>query len=196
MKLSLFLISGLLFAPFTSGLSRSVFVGKSNKTDKRIKTQTINTLPGAIPPTGFFDPLNITKSLDDSMVLYLREAEQQHGRVAMLSMVVMPTIDILDKTELAINVYQKHQEVFLSKEYFVGVLLTECTRLFVQYENPMNKTFRLKEGAYPGNLFQLDMLKVNDTLINKELSNGRLAMVSALCYILQELVTHTKVISL
>ena len=117
MKLSLFLISGLLFAPFTSGLSRSVFVGKSNKTDKRIKTQNINTLPGAIPPTGFFDPLNITRTLDDSMVLYLREAEQQHGRVAMLSMVVMPTIDILDKTELAINVYQKHQEVFLSKEY-------------------------------------------------------------------------------
>lgn len=196
MKLSLFLISGLLFAPFTSGLSRSVFLGKSAKTSKIIKTQTIDTLPGAIPPTGFFDPLNLTKNLDDNMVLYLREAEQQHGRVAMLSMAVLPTIDILDKTDLAINAYQKHQEVFLSKEYFVGILLTECARLFVQYENPMKKTFRLKEEAYPGNLFQLDMSKVNDTLINKELSNGRLAMVASLCYILQELVTNTKVINL
>ena len=60
----------------------------------------------------------------------------------------------------------------------------------------MKKTFRLKEEAYPGNLFQLDMSKVNDTLINKELSNGRLAMVASLCYILQELVTNTKVINL
>ena len=42
-------------------------------------------LPGAIAPTGFFDPLGFTKDADLNTVKRYREAEVMHGRVAMMA---------------------------------------------------------------------------------------------------------------
>ncbi|KAL7436240.1 hypothetical protein ACHAXH_004997 [Discostella pseudostelligera] len=38
---------------------------------------------GIIPPAGFFDPLGLSKGKDDATMKYYREAELKHGRVAM-----------------------------------------------------------------------------------------------------------------
>merc|ERR1712060_952821 len=44
-------------------------------------------IPGALPPTGFFDPLGLAEKADDATLLRYREAEVTHGRVAMLATV-------------------------------------------------------------------------------------------------------------
>ena len=38
---------------------------------------------GILPPAGFFDPLGLSKGKDDATMKYYREAELKHGRVAM-----------------------------------------------------------------------------------------------------------------
>jgi len=38
---------------------------------------------GVLPPAGFFDPLGFSKGKDDATMKYYRESELKHGRVAM-----------------------------------------------------------------------------------------------------------------
>jgi hypothetical protein len=42
-------------------------------------------MPGQLAPTGFFDPLGLSKNIDESELRKWREAELKHGRVAMLA---------------------------------------------------------------------------------------------------------------
>ena len=42
-------------------------------------------LPGKVPPTGFFDPLNLSADKSEETVKKWREAELKHGRVCMLA---------------------------------------------------------------------------------------------------------------
>jgi hypothetical protein len=42
---------------------------------------TIDTIPGAIAPTGIFDPLSFAAKADENTLKRYREAELTHGRV-------------------------------------------------------------------------------------------------------------------
>merc|ERR1712228_477724 len=44
-------------------------------------------IPGALPPVGFFDPLELAEKATEATLLRYREAEVTHGRVAMLATV-------------------------------------------------------------------------------------------------------------
>ena len=48
---------------------------------------TKDTIPGALPPVGFFDPFGFTDKADENTLKRYREAELTHGRVAMLATV-------------------------------------------------------------------------------------------------------------
>ena len=158
-----------------------------SQTDNKFSTE-----PGVLPPVGFWDPLKITNSIDEPLFKYLREAEHQHGRIAMLSLVILPFLDFYDKHELAINSYQNNQDLLLSNLALLGISSIEASRIAIQYENPGVKLFRLKEDIVPGNLFNYNISLVDKDIINKELSNGRLAMIGSLGYITQELITQHK----
>src|SRR6056300_1357483 len=48
---------------------------------------SVDTIPGAIEPTGLFDPLGFAEKADEATLKRYREAELTHGRVAMLATV-------------------------------------------------------------------------------------------------------------
>ena len=60
---------------------------ESNKPPIRTKLPVVidSTIPGQVAPTGFFDPLGFSKSLDPISFKKYQEAEVKHGRVAMLA---------------------------------------------------------------------------------------------------------------
>ena len=158
-----------------------------------LKKFDVKELPGAIEPLGFWDPLNLSNNLDEDVIKYTRESEIHHGRIAMVTMVTLPIIDYFDKNDIAINAYQQHKDIIFSKEALSMMVFFESARLLVQYENPKNKLFRLKQNVTPGNIFRLNAGSIDKSKYDKELSNGRLAMIGAFIYILQEFTTQTKI---
>jgi hypothetical protein len=112
----------------------------------------------------------------------------------MLSMVILPTLDLLDSNNIAIDEYSLHSSMLVARESFVVFLFYEFARIVNLYETPSKQTFRLKQNVYPGNTLNRNISDIDNTMINKELSNGRLAMIGAFMYILSELITNSKVI--
>lgn len=153
-------------------------------------TKTFN-FNGDIAPMGYFDPLCLTGNMKESNLKYVREAELHHGRVAMVASLMLPTLDYFYKDDLAINVFSKdHGD--LNTLGLVYMAIFEFIRMKMLYKNPKEKLFELKDNVQPGMLIQ-SYVPFDEERANKELSNGRLAMIGALGYIVQELVTGEKI---
>ena len=152
---------------------------------------------GNIRPTGFFDPLKISENVDEHQVKYFREAELQHGRAAMASMVALPLIDMFSDT-LAID-YLKGLPAVEQAPFWLSMACFEFARMNAGWENPFitkdNKYFRLNDSYQPGNVIKLDEKLYSEDMMEKELSNGRLAMIGSVIYILQEACTHVPIVN-
>jgi hypothetical protein len=162
-------------------------------------------LPGAIAPTGYFDPLGFSRtgiSLVD--VKRYREAEVQHGRVAMLATVGYLAGETVSgpfqisgpaNDQLA----QMPGPAFAILTLFIAAVeLKRATTGWVEPNlNSWSRTlFTLRDSYYPGDLgFDPLGLKPTDarefaTMQTKELQNGRLAMLGVFGMCSQELVNH------
>lgn len=153
---------------------------------------------GDLEPVGFFDPLQISTNLNEDMTKFTREAELQHGRVAMTSMAILPILDAIDKEHLAIN---KLSSFSFEQQlpYWIGVGAFEFSRMKSGWENPFesrNAWWKLREDYQPGNVFRYKDSDYTRSMLNKELSNGRLAMIASAGYICQELATNAKCFSI
>jgi hypothetical protein len=162
-------------------------------------------LPGSVAPTGFFDPLGFSQtgiSLND--VKRYREAEVQHGRVAMLATVgylageavsgpfhiTGPANDQLAQTPLpafvALTAFIAFAELKRATTGWVEPDITSWTRTL----------FTLRDSYYPGDIgFDPLGLKPSGakdfaSMQTKELQNGRLAMLGVFGMCSQELVNH------
>ncbi len=179
----------LLFPFCVSGFSRITTPSKIVNCEPIIE--------GSTKPIENFDPLNLGDS--DEKILFFREAELKHGRLAMVITTLFPIIESNTHTPAI------HEFNNLSDSLQLGLVsmmfVSEFSSMIRGWKNPFEKDttsnyFKLQEDYQPGDLgfelvTNLDSPKGRE-LLNKELNNGRLAMIAALGMIVQELVTeHT-----
>jgi light-harvesting complex I chlorophyll a/b binding protein 1 len=171
-------------------------------------------LPGTTSPISNFDPLGFTKDASLLKVKQLREAETQHGRVAMLAVLglfvteqpiefhplfemynkdIGPAIRHLDEVRAVTPVFF---ELFA-----VAIGALELWRALIGWEVPVEgvKFQDLKNNYYPGDIgFDPLGLKPDNTadflaMSTKEINNGRLAMLGVAGMVAQELVNGKEI---
>lgn len=149
---------------------------------------------GATSPLGYFDPLKLSYNKSDKQLQYLREAELQHSRIAMASIITFPVIEYLFKDELAVN-FLAHQSIVAQIPFWFSIMLYEVARMRTYWEDPFktNKFFSIKKHMQPGNLFKYDKDSLRNSTLNKELNNGRLAMISIIYMMLYEVGTQHRI---
>jgi hypothetical protein len=167
---------------------------------------SIDSIPGAIAPTGLFDPLGFAAKADETTLKRYREAELTHGRVAMLATVGFLVGEAVESKTVLFNgdisgpaITHLAQVnpifwIFLG----AGIAKAETERAKIGWVEPKNVPFDrpglLRDTYIPGNLgFDPLGLKPSDAdaffeMQTKELQNGRLAMLAAAGFLAQELV--------
>lgn len=148
---------------------------------------------GSTKPIESFDPMKLLKNKSENRIKFTRESELQHGRLAMLASVIIPTVEHLDKSSDTLGIdYLYNMDLIDQLPFWTSLGVYEIVRMNKGWVNPFNTstTFQLKTEYQPGNLFSVDMEKVSDDMLNRELNNGRLAMIAVTGQLAQELVNH------
>ena len=151
---------------------------------------------GSTRPLKYFDPLGFSEKASEIEKARLRECELKHGRWAMLSCLSIPLIESQSHSP-AIHEFDK-----LPTDIQLGIVglitMGEFQTMLRGWENPFTSTenvFRLREDYQPGDvgyvIYTRWSEKKQELLGEKELNNGRLAMVGAEGMIAQELVTNS-----
>lgn len=125
----------------------------------------------------------------DVPIVFLREAELKHGRLAMIAAIALPLTEQFSD-DLGINFFQNNPE-------YVGLglslmFISEFSSMISGWENPTVKLFSLNEEYQPGDL-GLTFGVNEETMgiqMDKELNNGRLAMIGIFGMMMQELATQ------
>merc|ERR1719388_369208 len=163
----------------------------------------VQTLPGILEPTGFFDPAGLSDGASPSELKRYREAELTHGRVAMLASLGF-LVGESGATPLfggkidgiAINQFWKVPEGFWPV-ILLFIAVPETFRALRGWMEPTvpENYFQLRPGYIPGDLdFDPAGLRPEDPeelkeMQTKELQHCRLAMLAAAGMIVQELQT-------
>merc|ERR1719421_2519402 len=162
-------------------------------------------LPGSLSPVRDFDPLGFAQAgIPLSDVKRYREAEVQHGRVAMMAAVGYlageAASPIVWHGEVGGPANDQLAQIpapaFAVLSLVIGA--AEYKRARIGWVEPTNfdALFELREGYYPGDL-GFDPLGLKPagaadfaSMATKELQNGRLAMLGVAGMCAQELVNH------
>ena len=144
---------------------------------------------GGIAPLGEFDPLNI---VNDGNRKFVREAELQHGRIAMLATLLIPGFEMMDPSMPGIK-HLSSMDLNSQLPFWYSLAVLEFYRMYTGWNSPfygdMRTPFSLSKDYQPGNLLRLDPEKVTQRKYNTELSNGRLAMLAVAHMVGSELAT-------
>merc|ERR1719191_2364146 len=164
-----------------------------------------SVLAGITAPMGFFDPLGLSTTVTGGKLLFYREVELKHGRVAMLAslgMLVGEKFHPLFGGDIDVPAYLAFQQTPLEAFWpavVAAIAIPEVFSVFT-FQNPTEggRTWEMKEDHVPGDLgFDPLGLKPKDPekfkeMQTKELNNGRLAMIAVVGMIAQEYVTGQK----
>jgi hypothetical protein len=132
-----------------------------------------------------FDQYVFAKNVQPSL---LRESELKHGRLAMIAALLLPISEQFSDN-LGIHFFQDNLEFVPAS--LALMFVSEFSSMVYGWEDPWVKPFALKEEYQPGDLrFNLGAVDSMGTEMDKELNNGRLAMLGVLGMMSQELVTH------
>lgn len=186
--------------------SATAFSPFAKKAAKVVKPAfTVESIPGALPPVGIWDPLGFAAKADEPTLKRYREAELTHGRVAMLASIGFLVGEAVEGSSFLFDasihgpaishLAQVPAPFWALLTVFIGA--AEQTRAEIGWVDPKDvpvaKPGLLRDEYIPGNLgFDPLGLKPADAdeffiLQTKELQNGRLAMLAAAGFIAQEL---------
>ena len=166
----------------------------------------VETLPGALAPVGFFDPLGFAEKATDATLARYREAELAHGRIAMLAVIGFLVGEKVEGSSFLFDaqisgpaithITQVPDGFWAVIIAFIGA--AEASRAELGWVDPadcpVDQAGLLKSDYLPGDL-KFDPLGLKpegeeDFLImqTKELQHGRLAMLAAAGFLAQEAV--------
>ena len=141
---------------------------------------------GSTKPIENFDPLNLSE--DNERLVFYREAELKHSRLAMISTVTIPLVEQYTNRP-AIYEFSRLPDNYQS--LIIGLMfISEFSSMLLGWERPDRKRFTIKDIYQPGDLGFNLAKDIDIDMVNKELNNGRLAMIASLGMIVQELVTN------
>ena len=166
----------------------------------------VQSLPGILEPTGYFDPAGFSEGVSSSELMRYREAELSLGRVAMLATLgfLIGESGFSPLFEGKISGIGINQFWQVPTGFWPVILLfiavPETFRALRGWMEPTvpENYFQLRPGYTPGDL-DFDPLGLKPTdpaelaqMQTKELNNGRLAMIAIAGMIVQEGVTGAK----
>jgi len=172
-------------------------------------------LPGSLDPVREFDPFGYAERADLQRMIQYREAEVQHGRVAMLATLGMlvteepieyhPLFEA-DNKDIGPAIRHLDEVRAVSPSFFellfvvIGAL--ELNRALIGWNNPgdvFSSGRVFNEDYYPGDV-KFDPLKLKPEdpeefaqMQTKELQNGRLAMLGFAGMVVQELINGEEI---
>jgi len=180
---------------------------KTKENLKRMLAEVKNkesVIAGISAPLGFFDPLGFITRHSGGKLLFYREVELKHGRVAMLAslgLLVGEQFHPLFGGDIDVPSYIAFQQTPLETFWpavVAAIAIPEIFSIF-QFQDPSKgEMWAMKEDHIPGDLgFDPLGLKPKDPkefkdMQTKELNNGRLAMIAAAGMIAQEIATGQK----
>jgi len=167
---------------------------------------------GALAPLGFWDPLGISTNVPAGRLLFYREVELKHGRICMLAslgILIAEQFHPLFGGDIDVPAYVAWQAIPISA-FWVAlsavIAIPEVGFSIPTFNTPTDGgeyidayTFTMKTDRIPGDLGWDPLgLKPSDPqelleLQNKEINNGRLAMIATAGIIVQELVNGQKI---
>jgi hypothetical protein len=150
---------------------------------------------GSTRPLNYFDPLGFSEKAPETEKARLRECELKHGRWAMIACLSIPLLES-QSHQPAIHEFDKLPANI--QLIIVGLItMGEFQTMIRGWKNPFTRStnvFKLRDDYQPGDIgYNIWQKWTNATFeINgeKELNNGRLAMIAATGMIAQELNTN------
>ncbi len=172
-----------------------------------VTTSTFNvkTMPGVTPPLGYFDPVGFAEGASEGKIRFYREVELKHGRVAMLAAFGFPVAEQFHPLfggTIDVPSYIAFQETPLQTFWPAVVLAISISEVFsiFSFNSPIGggETWSIRSDYEAGHL-GFDPLGLKPTnaaelleMQNKELNNGRLAMIAIAGMVGQELASGAK----
>jgi hypothetical protein len=189
--------------------------GSKEDMDEMVKAVEFKAqdMAGVTAPMGFFDPLGFSTNTPEGKMLFYREVELKHGRVCMLATLgflvgeqIHPLFEWWWGGNVDVPSYVAFQETPLQKFWPAVVAAIAIPEIFNLRTfnspfgmNPLSTWWTVDSNHKSGDLdFDPLGLKPADPqefreMQNKELNNGRLAMIAAAGMIAQELATGEKI---
>merc|ERR1712086_1125441 len=163
------------------------------------------SLPGALAPVNFFDPLGLSDDKSVAEIKRYREAEVTHGRVAMLAtlgFLVGENFNPLFDGKITGPAINQFWDVPYPLWAVMGIVIGVCETFRAQtgWVEPQVEQFTLRESYSPGDIgFDPLGLKPTDPaelfeMQTKELQNGRLAMLAVAGFVAQEEVNGKEIL--